>query len=304
MSGNGARILASRAELVDGERRLATPRPRGRARDADDVAEIEVELTGAALVAEELDPPRAVDEVEERRASPCSRRAITRPARRNFFDSSVAPASSVSASARTAAISSRSGKRFGSIAASLVGVASPEQPSNRQRSAARAGRRYAALMSRILYLREPRGADDLDGLALLLPDDRLADRRLVRELQLGRDSPRPSRRSCTRPSGSRRRPSAAPWRRSRRRSDRRRPSRSRARSRDAPRAVAILCSSIACSFLASSYSAFSEMSPNSRATRIRSATSRRLSVESVLDLLLELLVALRRENDFLHSFPS
>ena len=43
---------------------------------------------------------------------------------------------------------------------------------------------------------------------------------------------------------------------------------------------AILCSSIACSFLASSYSAFSEMSPNSRATRIRSATSRRFSVES------------------------
>src|SRR5581483_3436539 len=40
---------------------------------------------------------------------------------------------------------------------------------------------------------------------------------------------------------------------------------------------AILCSSIACSFFASSYSAFSAMSPNSRATRIRSATSRRFS---------------------------
>ena len=42
---------------------------------------------------------------------------------------------------------------------------------------------------------------------------------------------------------------------------------------------AILCSSIACSFLAWSYSAFSLMSPNSRAMRIRSATSLRLSVE-------------------------
>ena len=43
--------------------------------------------------------------------------------------------------------------------------------------------------------------------------------------------------------------------------------------------VAIRCSSSACSFFASSYSAFSAMSPNSRAVRIRSATSRRLSFE-------------------------
>jgi transcription elongation factor GreA len=44
--------------------------------------------------------------------------------------------------------------------------------------------------------------------------------------------------------------------------------------------VAMRCSSSICSFLASSYSAFSAMSPNSRAMRIRSATSRRLVVES------------------------
>ncbi len=43
--------------------------------------------------------------------------------------------------------------------------------------------------------------------------------------------------------------------------------------------VAIRCSTRACSFFASSYSEFSAMSPNSRATRIRSATSRRFSVE-------------------------
>src|ERR1035437_108335 len=43
---------------------------------------------------------------------------------------------------------------------------------------------------------------------------------------------------------------------------------------------AIRASSIACSFLASSYSAFSEMSPNSRASLIRPATSRRRLVVS------------------------
>src|SRR5207248_2202219 len=41
--------------------------------------------------------------------------------------------------------------------------------------------------------------------------------------------------------------------------------------------VAIRCSSIACSFFASSYSEFSAMSPNSRAMRMRFATSRRFS---------------------------
>src|SRR5439155_3954083 len=40
----------------------------------------------------------------------------------------------------------------------------------------------------------------------------------------------------------------------------------------------IRASSMACSFLAWSYSAFSAMSPNSRASFIRSATSRRFSV--------------------------
>ena len=43
--------------------------------------------------------------------------------------------------------------------------------------------------------------------------------------------------------------------------------------------TAIRASSIACSFLASSYSEFLAMSPNSRASLMRSATSRRFSVE-------------------------
>jgi hypothetical protein len=43
---------------------------------------------------------------------------------------------------------------------------------------------------------------------------------------------------------------------------------------------AIRCSSIICSFFASSYSAFSAISPNSRAAAMRSAISRRFSVRS------------------------
>ena len=62
---------------------------------------------------------------------------------------------------------------------------------------------------------------------------------------------------------------------------------------------AIRASSIACSFLASSYSAFSEMSPNSRASLIRAATSRRRVVVSVLELRLEIGQPFRRENDVL-----
>ena len=56
--------------------------------------------------------------------------------------------------------------------------------------------------------------------------------------------------------------------------------------------VAMRCSSIACSFLASSYSEFSAMSPNSRACLMRSATSRRFTVERMLDLCLQLLMTL------------
>ena len=43
---------------------------------------------------------------------------------------------------------------------------------------------------------------------------------------------------------------------------------------------AMRCSSIICSFFASSYSAFSAISPNSRAAAMRSAISRRFVVRS------------------------
>ena len=122
---------------------------------------------------------------------------------------------------------------------------------------------------------------DLDRLALLLADDRLADRRLVRELLLARVRLRGADDRCTRSSCSRR----GPCRRTRVPTPTtplgtssfsiRRARASRSSS------WAIFCSTIACSFFASSYSEFSEMSPNSRACLIRSATSRRLSVRRV-----------------------
>ena len=52
-------------QLVDGERRLSPPRLRRPADDADDVAEMDVDVADAPGVAHELDAPRAVDEVEE-----------------------------------------------------------------------------------------------------------------------------------------------------------------------------------------------------------------------------------------------
>ena len=129
-----------------------------------------------------------------------------------------------------------------------------------------------------LVLQRAARSRDLDGLALLAADDRAADGRLVRELVLGRvglgraDDEVLDRlvrvqvlaggRSCR----SRRRPWGRP------------PARSRGARASRSSSCAIFCSTIACSFFASSYSEFSEMSPNSRACLIRSATSRRLSV--------------------------
>src|SRR5262245_30932491 len=94
---------------------------------------------------------------------------MTRPASRRVPSSSP-PFSSGSTSARTAAISSRSGKR--------VGAGMAPQPT-------RPRLRGLDLHDLELELRAPRRRD-LDRLALLAAHDRLADRRLVRELPLGR----------------------------------------------------------------------------------------------------------------------
>ena len=101
-------MRAEELELVDDERRLAAAALRGLAGGADDVAEVDVDLARARGGAQELDPAGAVDEVEEDelphvtpRHHPSGQRAASRCA--------SPPSSSLSASARTAAISSRSG---------------------------------------------------------------------------------------------------------------------------------------------------------------------------------------------------
>src|SRR5436305_11263325 len=117
---------------------------------------------------------------------PMSRRASTRPARRRFA-SAVAPFSSSSASARTPAISSRSGKRFG--AAMVRESSACPRPSRRGGGPARddgSERLLRRLDVHDLELELAARCGDLDRLALLPAHDRLADGRLVRELVLGR----------------------------------------------------------------------------------------------------------------------
>ena len=112
MSGSGLAVFASSDELVDGERGLAAPGLGGPAVRADDVSQVEVDGPDPFGAQEQLDLPGAVDEVEED-SLPCPRRPSTRPASRRGSGPSW-PGSSVSASARTAAASTRPGKRFGS----------------------------------------------------------------------------------------------------------------------------------------------------------------------------------------------
>ena len=52
-------------EAVDEQRRLAAARPGRVAGDADDVAEVDVDLTGSVGGAEQLDPAGTVDEIEK-----------------------------------------------------------------------------------------------------------------------------------------------------------------------------------------------------------------------------------------------
>ena len=216
---------------------------------------------------------------------------MTRPASRRVGPPS-ASGSSESASARTAAISSRSGNAW--EAASRESKSSPAHSS---RDWALGG---FDLEDLVLQLRAAR-RHDLDRLALLVTEDRLADRRLVRQLQLGgiRFGGPDERYSTCFASTSRRR-------------DRRADSDDVLRDlplpitrADASRSSSftIRASSIACSFLAASYSAFSAMSPNSRATLIRSATSRRRLVERSSISRLSFRIALSREDDVLQDPP-
>src|SRR5687767_3008521 len=123
-----------------------------------------------------------------------SRLAITRPASRRVSPRS-SPGSSPSTSARTDATSTRSGKRFGrDIASSLSpprGRASPVlvralMGESRRRSRGAEGADLCGPNLHDLELERAARRRDLDRLALLVADDRLADRRLVGELVLRR----------------------------------------------------------------------------------------------------------------------
>ena len=63
--GERRRDARQHLERVHHQRGLPAPRLRRRADDADDVAEVDVDLAGALEGAQELDSPGAVDEVEE-----------------------------------------------------------------------------------------------------------------------------------------------------------------------------------------------------------------------------------------------
>ena len=60
-----AAVAGQRDQLVDEEGRLAAARLRRVADRADDVAEVDLDVAGALDRAQELDPPAAIDEVEE-----------------------------------------------------------------------------------------------------------------------------------------------------------------------------------------------------------------------------------------------
>jgi hypothetical protein len=110
-----------------------------------------------------------------------------------------------------------------------------------------------------------------------VPEQRLADRRLVGELAGGLASAEPTMVNvCSLPSSN--------WTFTALPTCTTSVSTSSGSTTEAERIFssswAIRVSSIACSFLASSYSEFSEMSPNSRASLMRSATSARRVVDS------------------------
>src|SRR5579862_1800596 len=115
---------------------------------------------------------------------PMSRRPSTRPATRRVTDA-CSPFASGSDSARTDAISTRSRKCFGALIRASLRSPQSRSGSPAKREAFRApplGGLDVHDLERHLAARRC----DLDRLALLAAHDRLADRRLVRQLVLGR----------------------------------------------------------------------------------------------------------------------
>ena len=203
--GRRAQALGQQLEALHAQRQLAAPRAEGDAVDADDVAEVEVEQARHRLLAEhvdaglQLDAPRAVVEVEEGHLALAAAGV-------------QAPGDAV--------------VRLGVLAGGQVGVRGVDRADRRHARDRRAGtgsmpsaRRRSSFARRVARSSEPSssaiaalrdvdlgdlelallaaGQGHVDRVAALVPEQRLADRRLVGEPLLRRASPRPSRRSCT-----------------------------------------------------------------------------------------------------------
>ena len=289
-------------------------------------------------VADHLDPPGAVDEVEEDElAHPAPRhraagdaaassgvaarleRLGLGPDRRDLVP--VGEALRGSHSARRSYAPSDTERARAEHRRGLTGIEAPRsrgaggglaRPRPDRRSGPRAervarrgpttGARQAALISMILNLSCAARGRDLDGLALLAADDRLADGRLVRELLLGRVRLGRADDVVLDASPSRRRRAGGRPSRPRRRSCRRPSCRSRARERAAPRAAR----SCARASPARSSRRRTRRSRRCRRTRARCGCARRSRAAgrcAGLELLLQGLVALRGEDHVLHRRP-
>ena len=309
--GRRPQRLREQLPRVDAQRQLAAAGAERRALDADQVAEVEVDqrLVGVAehvLARVELDPAGAVDEVEERglavaapRAQPpgephgvigllagLERRRSARARRRSRVRSRKVVRERIDAGrAQLVELAPPLGEQALLVAAAVGAAASLGRPSSARsvyradRPASPAGRGYGSVRFDLRDLELARRA----------ARNRDASRRRRACGRAGRCRPATRSRACSRPGRprpSRRSGTATDWpdfwsltRTLRADRDDVRPRsasrRSRSRLRSLSSSWAIRASSIACSFLAWSYSAFSLMSPNSRASLMRSATSRR-----------------------------
>src|SRR4051794_31437065 len=157
--GQRRRDAREHFERVDSERGLAAPRLGRRPDGADDVTEVDVDLARALDGAQELDPSRAVDEVEEHELA------------------HVAPGEHATGETtrRLGLRAALEWPRLGQDRGDLVAVGKAlRRGHSRESMSTASGLRRLDVHDLELELAARRG--DLDGLALLAAHDRLADR--------------------------------------------------------------------------------------------------------------------------------
>ena len=128
--------LGQERQLVDGQRRLAAARLRGTAFGPDDVAEVEVDRPRPFLRAEQLDPARPVDKIQEDEL-PHVPPAMTRPAMRLVSSASCPPRAARPPRGPTR---SRRGPGTASAACSWrASLRAPDQPAEKEPDEERPG---------------------------------------------------------------------------------------------------------------------------------------------------------------------